>query len=122
VPAAGDGSSAVIWPCHESCHILMASARATPTAPRVALLACFGITAALHTATVLLNTLLPLHVTALGGSKTQVGLLFSVTTLVGMVLRPVVGGWVDRHGARRLIGSGALLFFATSLAFHTAGT
>src|SRR5436309_15392643 len=87
-----------------------------------ALLACFGITAALHTATVLLNTLLPLHVTAVGGSKTQVGLLFSVTTLVGMVLRPAVGGWVDRHGARRLIGPGALLFFATSLAFHAAGT
>src|SRR5712691_6845178 len=87
-----------------------------------ALLACFGITAALHTATVLLNTLLPLHVTALGGTKTQVGLLFSVTTLVGMVLRPAVGGWVDRRGARRVIGPGAILFFATSLAFHSAGT
>ncbi len=76
-----------------------------------ALLACFGITAALHTATVLLNTLLPLHVTALDGTKTQVGLLFSVTS-----------GWVDRHGARRVIGPGAILFFATSLAFHSAAT
>jgi MFS family permease len=87
-----------------------------------ALLACFGITAALHLATVLLNTLLPLHVTALGATKTQVGLLFSVTTLVGMVLRPAVGGWVDRHGARRVIVPGALLLLATSLAFHAAGT
>lgn len=86
------------------------------------LLACFGITAALHLATVLLNTLLPLHVTALGGTKTQVGLLFSVTTLVGMFLRPMVGGWVDRHGASRVIGPGALLLLATSLAFHAAGT
>lgn len=87
-----------------------------------ALLACFGITAALHLATVLLNTLLPLHVTALGATKTQVGLLFSVTTLVGMVLRPAVGGWVDRHGARRVIVPGAGLLLATSLAFHAAGT
>jgi MFS family permease len=87
-----------------------------------ALLACFGVTAALHLATVLLNTLLPLHVTALGATKTQVGLLFSVTTLVGMVLRPAVGGWVDRYGARRVIGPGALILLATSLAFHAAGT
>lgn len=87
-----------------------------------ALLACFGITAALHVGTVLLQTLLPLHVTALGATKTQVGLLFSVTTLVGMVLRPAVGGWVDRYGARRVIGPGAALLFATSLAFHAAGT
>lgn len=87
-----------------------------------ALLACFGITGALHVATVLLQTLLPLHVTALGATKTQVGLLFSVSTLVGMVLRPAVGGWVDRYGARRLIGPGALLLFATSLAFHAART
>jgi MFS family permease len=86
------------------------------------LLACFGITFAVHLATVLLNTLLPLHVTALGGTKTQVGLLFSVATLVGMFLRPLVGGWVDRHGARRIIGPGAALLLATSLAFHLART
>jgi MFS family permease len=86
------------------------------------LLACFGITASLHLATVLLNTLLPLHVTALGATKTQVGLLFSVSTLVGMVLRPAVGGWVDRHGARRVIAPGALLLLATSLALRSAVT
>jgi MFS family permease len=85
-----------------------------------ALLACFATTAAFHLAMFLLNALLPLHVTAMGGTKTQVGLLFSVTTLVGMVLRPAVGGWADRHGARRVIVPGALLLLATSLAFHAA--
>jgi MFS family permease len=89
---------------------------------RPSLLACFGITAAVHFGTVLLNTLLPLHVTALGGTKTQVGLLFSVTTLVGMFLRPLIGGWVDRLGPRRVIVPGTLLLLATSLAFHLAGT
>src|SRR5262245_29720921 len=86
------------------------------------LLACFGITAALHLGTVLLNTLLPLHVTAQGGTKTQVGLLFSVATLVGMFLRPAIGGWVDRYGAPGLIGPGALLLLVTSLAFQRAET
>lgn len=86
------------------------------------LLGCFGITAAVHFATVLLNTLLPLHVTALGGTKTQVGLLFSVTTLVGMFLRPLIGGWVDRLGPRRVIVPGTLLLLATSLALQLAST
>jgi len=57
------------------------------------LLACYGITAAIHLASLLLNTLLPFHVVALGGSKTQVGLLFSVMTVVSMFLRPLVGGF-----------------------------
>jgi MFS family permease len=87
-----------------------------------ALVACFGITAAVHVATVLLNTLLPLHVSAMGGTKSQVGLLFSVATLVGMFLRPVVGGWVDRHGAQRIIAPGTLLLLATSVAFQFAAT
>src|SRR5438093_1327726 len=49
----------------------------TPT-----LLACYGITAAVHVASIVLNTLLPFHVVDLGGTKTQVGLLFSVMTIV----------------------------------------
>src|SRR5712691_2055365 len=66
-----------------------------------ALLACFGITAALHTATVLLNTLLPLHVTALDGTKTQVGLLFSVTTWLGRSSRRATGDRPRRHPVLR---------------------
>src|SRR5687767_9612730 len=84
------------------------------------LVACFTITAAVHVATVLLSTLLPLHATALGATKTQVGLLFSVSTLVGMVLRPLVGGWVDRWGAARVIAPGTVLLALTSLALHLA--
>src|SRR5881275_1012369 len=73
----------------------------TPT-----LLACYAITAAVHVASIVLNTLLPLHVADLGGTKTQVGLLFSVMTVVSMFLRPTVGGWVDRFGARPVIAPG----------------
>ncbi len=89
----------------------------TPT-----LLACCGITGAIHAASYLLNATLPLHVVALGGSKAQVGMLFSVTTVVSMVLRPLVGGWIDRYGFRPVMLPGALALLATSLAFQVAAT
>src|SRR5213594_2590711 len=89
----------------------------TPT-----LLACYGITAAVHLASIVLNTLLPFHVVDLGGTKTQVGLLFSVMTIVSMFLRPTVGGWVDRFGARPVIAPGIAALALTSLALQLATT
>src|SRR6267378_2255302 len=89
----------------------------TPT-----LLACYGITAAVHVASIVLNTLLPFHVVDLGGTKTQVGLLFSVMTMVSMFLRPTVGGWVDRFGARPVIAPGIAALVLTSLALQLATT
>src|SRR5438445_439588 len=90
----------------------------TPT-----LLACYGITAAVHVASIVLNTLLPFHVVDLGGTKTQVGLLFSVMTIVSMFLRPTVGGWVDRFGARPVIAPGiaALALTSPALVLSTIG-
>lgn len=89
----------------------------TPT-----LLACCAMTGLIHLATIVLNTLLPFHVVDLGGSRAQVGLLFSVTTTVSMVLRPLVGGLVDRIGARPVILPGIAALGATSLVLHAAGT
>jgi MFS family permease len=89
----------------------------TPT-----LLACYAITAAVHLATIVLNTVLPFHVVALGGSKTQVGLLFSVMTVVSMFLRPLVGGWIDTIGVRPVLLPGVAALAATSLALHLAAT
>ena len=66
--------------------------------------------------------MLPLHVVALGGSKAQVGLLFSVSALVSMFLRPVVGRSVDRHGVRLVLVPGVLALAATAVGFNLAGT
>jgi MFS family permease len=66
-------------------------------------LVCVGLTFLLHVVTYLLNTQLPLHVVGLGGSHAQIGWLFAMSTGVAMLLRPQVGGWVDRHGARALV-------------------
>lgn len=86
------------------------------------LLTCCAITALIHAATYMLMALLPIHLVRLGGTKMQVGMLFSVSTLISMVLRPVVGGWIDRFGVRPVILPGVLTLAATSLAFHLAAT
>jgi MFS family permease len=84
------------------------------------LLVCVGLTFVIHAATYLLNTQLPLHLLALGGTHAQIGWLFGVTTAVGMVLRPQVGGWTDRYGARVVMVPGALALVATTLALMVA--
>jgi MFS family permease len=87
----------------------------TPT-----LLACYATTAVIHIASVVLNTLLPFHMIDLGGTRTQVGLMFSLMTVVSMFLRPIVGGWVDRFGVRPVILPGIAALVATSLALQAA--
>ena len=82
------------------------------------LLLCYTICAVVHLASVGLSTLLPLHVVDLGGSRTQVGLMFSVMTIVSMVLRPAVGGWIDRVGARPVILPGITAMAGVSLALQ----
>jgi MFS family permease len=84
--------------------------------------ACLAISGGVHVVVYLLNATLPLHMVGLGGSKTQVGLLFAVSTTVSMVLRPLVGAWVDRFGARRVMLPGAMVLIATLLLMPLATT
>jgi MFS family permease len=94
-----------------------------PPAPPVftrPLLVCVGITFLVHVVTYLLNTQLPLHVVGLGGSHAQIGWLFAVNTGVAMLLRPQVGGWVDRVGARAVMLPGAAVMVVTMLGLAVA--
>jgi MFS family permease len=84
------------------------------------LAACLAITSCIHVLVYLLSATLPLHMVTLGGSKTQVGLLFAVSAGVSMLLRPLVGGWVDRHGFRPVMLPGALVLLATLAALPLA--
>jgi hypothetical protein len=77
------------------------------------LLLCVGITWLIHVVTYLLNTQLPLHVVALGGTRGQVGWLFAANTGIAMVLRPQVGNWVERYGARAVMLAGAGMLVLT---------
>ncbi len=85
-------------------------------------LLCVTITGLVHVVTYLLNTQLPLHVVALGGRHAQIGWIFAVTTGVAMLLRPQVGGWVDRYGARAVMVPGAAALLLTMLALNVATT
>jgi MFS family permease len=89
-------------------------------APRRALLVCVALTFVVHVSTYLLNTQLPLHLLALGGRHAQIGWLFGVTTLVGLLLRPQVGGWTDRYGARAVMLPGAVALVLTMFALTLA--
>jgi MFS family permease len=83
---------------------------------------CVGLTFLLHVVTYLLNTQLPLHVVGLGGTHAQIGWLFAMSTGAAMLLRPQVGGWVDRHGARAVMLPGAGLLLLTMLALGAAAS
>lgn len=80
-----------------------------------------GISVAAHLAVYALTPVLSLHLVALGGTAAQVGLLFSVFSLVAVVLRPLAGAWIDRQGVRRVLLPGAALVVVASLALQTAG-
>ena len=57
---------------------------------------------------------------ALGGTSAQAGLLFSVFSLVAVVLRPMAGAWIDRQGVRRALVPGALIVVLASLGLQIA--
>jgi MFS family permease len=86
------------------------------------LLLCVGITLLIHVITYLLHTQLPLRIVALGGSHAQIGWLFAVTTGIAMLLRPQVGGWADRYGARAVMLPGAGLLVLTMASLQLAAT
>ena len=82
--------------------------------------ACLAVSGGVHVLVYLLNATLPLHLVQIGGSKAQVGLLFATATTVSMVLRPLVGGWVDRFGVRPVMVPGVAVLLATLLLLPSA--
>jgi MFS family permease len=58
--------------------------------------------------------LLPLHITSLGGTEVEVGVIMGLYNAVGIVCQPLVGPWVDALGRRpfMLLGVGLALVAA----------
>ncbi|HDR3493733.1 TPA: MFS transporter [Bacillus wiedmannii] len=65
----------------------------------------------------LLMPTLPIFIKQLGGSESQVGFIIGVFTISAVILRPIVGGLMDRYGRRVFIISG-LFFFAITMYFY----
>ncbi|WP_019120443.1 MFS transporter [Brevibacillus massiliensis] len=71
----------------------------------------------LFTGFYLLLPTLPLFITHLGGSESQVGLAAGAFTLTAVFFRPIVGGLLDRYGRRPFMIWG-LVFFMLSMYFY----
>src|SRR2546423_2402966 len=58
--------------------------------------------------------LLPLHITSLGGTEVEVGVIMGLYNAIGIVCQPLVGPWVDALGRRpfMLLGVGLALVAA----------
>jgi MFS family permease len=65
----------------------------------------------------LLMPTLPMFIKELGGSESQVGFIIGVFTISAVIIRPLIGGLMDKYGRRVFIISG-LLFFAITMYFY----
>ncbi|MCB2312114.1 MFS transporter [Clostridium tagluense] len=65
----------------------------------------------------LLMPTLPIFIKQLGGSESQVGFIIGVFTISSVIVRPIVGGLMDKYGRRVFIISG-LIFFAITMYFY----
>lgn len=64
---------------------------------------------------------LPLFIQQMGGSEAAVGLSMGVFMLASVLLRPLIGGLLDRFGRRPFVVAGLLLFMASMLLYPWAG-
>lgn len=99
-----------------------AATAAGPGLLTAVLLRGMAINGLVHGVSYLLNTLLPVHLAALGASPVQIAALFTVTTLAALPVRPLVGSWIDRRGLRAVLLPAAVGVLATALAFNLATT
>ncbi len=61
------------------------------------------------------NTVTPLYAQSLGFSKSSIGLLVTVVTIASLVLRPFLGGWLDRYGRKWIALVGTAIFTVATL-------
>jgi DHA1 family multidrug resistance protein-like MFS transporter len=65
----------------------------------------------------ILSFVLPIYGKEMGADAVQIGLFFSIFSLMTVLLRPVVGAGLDRYGRRPFFLAGLLGYTATMLAF-----
>ena len=61
------------------------------------------------------GTIIPLYGNQLGFTSSMVGLTTTVCTIASLILRPLLGGMLDRYGRRGLVLVGTLLFVLATL-------
>lgn len=69
----------------------------------------------------ILSFLLPIYSKYIGASALAIGGLFSIFSIVTLVIRPVVGKTIDRHGRKSFLGVG-FFSYALSMFFFSYST
>jgi MFS family permease len=64
--------------------------------------------------------LLPLHVRELGGTEIEIGLVMGLYPMVGIVLQPIIGPWVDAVGRKPFMVFGVALVVASCVVASVA--
>ncbi len=64
--------------------------------------------------------LLPVYADNLGASGIMIGLMVAGFSISRGVLQPFVGGWSDRHGRKRFLVSGLLIYSVVGFSFTLA--
>ena len=90
-----------------------------PVLTRDFLLVCIS-TLFVFTAHFLIFPVLPKFVVSLGGQESEIGLLFAVSNVASLLVRPFVGLAIDGMGSRRISVIGALMYLVTALSYQFA--
>lgn len=69
----------------------------------------------------ILSFLLPIYSKQIGASALAIGGLFSIFSIVTLVIRPIVGKTIDRYGRKVFLGIG-FFFYALSMLFFSYST
>jgi MFS family permease len=64
---------------------------------------------------------LPLFIKQIGGNEVQVGLSMGAFMLTSVLIRPIVGGLLDRYGRRPFIVWGLMLFILAMYLYDWIG-
>lgn len=75
-------------------------------------------TFAVFTSFYFLLVTLPIYIQKLGGTDSEVGLIIGVFTISAVLLRPHLGRGVDRHGRKKILAAGLLVFFISMLLYN----
>ncbi|MED0960342.1 MFS transporter [Bacillus paramycoides] len=76
----------------------------------------------LFTGFYLLVPTLPLFIKEIGGNESQVGLMMGMFTIAAVVIRPIIGGMLDKYGRKSFIIWGLIFFGLTMLSYNLAST
>lgn len=62
----------------------------------------------------------PIYASSLGASTIQIGYLFSIFSIIGIIMRPIVGNLIDRRGRKTGIVIGVILYAMVNIFYILA--